>query len=212
MMMMMSSNQQQQQQQQQRRRRRQNNNSMQKIQPPPGGLEFCGNIIKSPPEYDLLLTAAKKNDCNKMETLITSGVPPSHANGIGQTALHVAAIWGNLEAIQFLLKQDNINVNAANSLMGATPLHTIVHSSKTPSPDIQYNIIAMLLEAGADPGMEDYGKKAPINYLDPNHPHHSKLTQMLKRPPKDYTKIFIHDAMSGIGSGCVCCPPPPPKR
>jgi ankyrin repeat protein len=49
-----------------------------------------------PPEWDLLLSAAQKNLPEKIRTMIVNnGVPPSHGNVVGQTALHIAALWGN---------------------------------------------------------------------------------------------------------------------
>ena len=51
-----------------------------------------------PPEWDMLLSAAQKNDPVKIRTLITKeGVSASHANRVGQSALHIAALWGHGE-------------------------------------------------------------------------------------------------------------------
>lgn len=47
------------------------------------------------PEWDLLLSAAQKNCPDKIRALVADGVDPSHSNAVGQSALHVAALWGH---------------------------------------------------------------------------------------------------------------------
>ncbi len=46
----------------------------------------------------------------------------SVANGVGQTALHVACLWGNVEAAQALVTA-KADLNAQNNFSGASPLH-----------------------------------------------------------------------------------------
>jgi ankyrin repeat protein len=42
------------------------------------------------------LSAAQKNWANRIrEMIVMDGVNPSHSNAVGQTALHIAALWGN---------------------------------------------------------------------------------------------------------------------
>jgi ankyrin repeat protein len=48
------------------------------------------------PEWDVLLSAAHKNLPERIrEMILKDGVDPSHSNAVGQTALHIAALWGN---------------------------------------------------------------------------------------------------------------------
>ena len=48
------------------------------------------------PEWDLLLSAAQKNRPELIADLVQGrGVDPSHANAVGQSALHIAALWGH---------------------------------------------------------------------------------------------------------------------
>jgi hypothetical protein len=49
----------------------------------------------TPPEWDLLLSASQKNDAKRIEAMVQEGVNPSHSNAVGQSALHVASLWGN---------------------------------------------------------------------------------------------------------------------
>ena len=58
-------------------------------------------------DTDQLLKAAQQNNPNQIRDLVTLlGVPPSSGNGINQTALHVAAIWGHVESIQIFSFHD----------------------------------------------------------------------------------------------------------
>jgi Ankyrin repeats (many copies) len=50
----------------------------------------------SPPEWDLILSYSQKNWPDKIVDLITNqGVDPNHSNAVGQTALHIASLWGH---------------------------------------------------------------------------------------------------------------------
>lgn len=50
----------------------------------------------APPEWDMLLSAAQKNRPELIREMIEiGGVSPSHANAVGQSALHIAALWGH---------------------------------------------------------------------------------------------------------------------
>lgn len=49
----------------------------------------------APPEWDAILTASMKNDSLGIRRLVGEGVNPSHANAVAQSALHIAALWGN---------------------------------------------------------------------------------------------------------------------
>ena len=49
---------------------------------------------QAPPEWDLLLSAAQKNRPDKIREFLEHGVDPSHSNVVGQSALHIAVLWG----------------------------------------------------------------------------------------------------------------------
>jgi hypothetical protein len=52
--------------------------------------------MSSRPEWDVLLSAAQKNWPERIrEMIMKDEVNPSHSNAVGQTALHIAALWGN---------------------------------------------------------------------------------------------------------------------
>jgi ankyrin repeat protein len=48
------------------------------------------------PEWDVLLSASQKNRPDLIRAYVTErGIDPSHANAVGQSALHIAALWGH---------------------------------------------------------------------------------------------------------------------
>mmetsp|Transcript_18485 Transcript_18485/g.53044 ORF Transcript_18485/g.53044 Transcript_18485/m.53044 type:complete len:404 (-) Transcript_18485:2831-4042(-) len=108
------------------------------------------------PQYDRILSAAQQNRPDIISTLVKEmGCPPGYGNQVGQTALHIASLWGNREAVAALLAL-GAPVNAQNRMGGSTPLHTVVSSSKEPFSN-RIDCARMLIAAGADPELADYG-------------------------------------------------------
>ena len=137
----------------------------------------------APPEWDLMLSATAKNDLDAVKMYIEEQqVPVTHSNGIGQTALHVAVLWGHVALVEYLLSK-GADVNAANDIAGTTPLHTALHSHKL-SPDQQVQLVDILLAAGAKADTEDKFGKCPADYMDKNsHPYYKSLIQKIAPPP-----------------------------
>jgi G3E family GTPase len=70
------------------------------------------------------LGAAARDDTPKLQQLLRLGVPVSCTNKIGQTALHIACLWGNLKSVEILLAA-GATKDAKNQLGGQTPLHML---------------------------------------------------------------------------------------
>lgn len=108
------------------------------------------------PQYDRILSAAQQNRPDVIRTMIKEmGCPPGHGNQVGQTALHIASLWGNRDAVEALLEL-GAPVNAQNSMGGSTPLHMAVSSSKEPFSN-RIDCARMLIAAGADLELADFG-------------------------------------------------------
>jgi ankyrin repeat protein len=60
----------------------------------------------APPEWDQLLAASQKNLPDTIRSLISDGVDPNHANRVGQSALHIAAIWAHGASLVFRVIQN----------------------------------------------------------------------------------------------------------
>ena len=52
----------------------------------------------------LLTAEAQRNEPEAIQKLINDGMDPSVANGVGQTALHVACLWGTHKCVEVLIK------------------------------------------------------------------------------------------------------------
>ena len=74
------------------------------------------------PAFAEILRASKDNDFRSLALILLEDASSARAsNKIGQTGLHVAAIWGNVEVSKLLLEA-RADVNAQNQF-GLTPLH-----------------------------------------------------------------------------------------
>ena len=87
-----------------------------------------------------ILRAAADGNLKALKAALKK-MSPDTANGIGQAPLHLAAMWGHLDAVDLLIKA-GADVNIANDY-GITPLHYAAEKN-------QYDIAKMLLENGAN--------------------------------------------------------------
>ena len=96
---------------------------------------------------DMLLGMAKDNQAAAIQMLITEqGLSANYGNQIGQTPLHVAAIWNSTDAAKVLIDH-GANINAQNDMNAATPLHMGAMRGRR-------EFCALLLEVGADPTLQ----------------------------------------------------------
>ena len=104
-----------------------------------------------------VLRAAKDNDVNVMEQLLKIDKTLAKAkNQIGQTGLHVAAIWGNLE-VALMLIDAGADINAQNQF-GVTPLASAAGGDKPQT----FDMVKFLLDEGADPNICAANGAAPF--------------------------------------------------
>ncbi|CAB9511903.1 Ankyrin Repeat Protein [Seminavis robusta] len=122
----------------------------------------------APPEWDAILTASMRNDFGAIKRLVQQdGVDPSHSNAVNQSGLHIAALWGNVEAVDALIEY-KAAVNAQNKLTGATPLHCAVQSNKGKATERFECIELLIKEGGADVSLADFFGKTPSEYCQEN--------------------------------------------
>lgn len=120
---------------------------------------------QSRPHWDRILSCAQQNNSDEIHRLVLEeNVSPNHSNQIQQSALHVASLWGNIEAVQALLSH-SANVKAQNQITGASPLHSCVQSSKVPAMN-RFHCAKMLIDAGADLHLKDLYGLSPLDCLE----------------------------------------------
>lgn len=96
-----------------------------------------------------ILTLARDNNVDAIEqAVLTFGLDPNWGNAINQTATHIAALHGNVEALSKLI-QLGANPNLQND-MGQVPLHFAAHANKK-----AMEIVKLLLNHDADPNVID---------------------------------------------------------
>lgn len=125
-----------------------------------------------------LLHAAKDGDIQALQELLVAGEDVNSSNVIGQTALHVAALWGNVDALEFLLLS-GADVDAQNQ-NGQTALHFA--SGKGMSECVQ-----LLLGAGADPTLTTSRGRTPADEAG-----NDRVLALLSHPLK------VHDAVKNL--------------
>jgi hypothetical protein len=139
------------------------------------------------PEYDCLLRACQKNNSTTVRKILKEyPLSHSHANPMGQSALHIASFWVHVQCVEILL-ESGADVNAVNCFTGATPLHECIqsidiHQTKTKSKSTKdkggklyhhhyrqqqqqqqrIECIKLLLQANAEPYPLDAMKRTPI--------------------------------------------------
>ena len=91
-------------------------------------------------EFGPILGAAKDNDASLLTKLLAAGASANVTNPMGQTPLHVASLWGNLE-VSALLIEAKADLGAANQF-GVTPLHYAAQNTR-------YEVARLLVANGA---------------------------------------------------------------
>ena len=123
-----------------------------------------------------LIASAASDDVPAIQRCISEGVDPSFASGAGQTALHIAAMWGHLDALNALIAA-GADLNAQNCIRndyqsdcnwGGTPLHVAANSNKAPLSR-RYYCAQRLIDAGANARLLNDEEDAPYEGQIPAH-------------------------------------------
>jgi ankyrin repeat protein len=116
---------------------------------------------------------------------LAAGSDPNSCNHIGQTALHVAAIWGAM-GVGRALVEAGADVNRRNNLNRGTPLMCAARRD-------QMEFAQMLLEHGADPMLQDEG--GSVAYQLASDP---ALRELLGGPSGRLTEAVAAGDLAGV--------------
>ncbi|KAI7876212.1 ankyrin [Lichtheimia hyalospora FSU 10163] len=118
-------------------------------------------------KYEIML-AACRNDQDELlkEMLNSDDVDYNFVDGIGDGALHYAAKYGSLSCLELLVTLKAIDLNMRDRIDLDTPLHKAVQYKE--DGDIAIAMVDQLLEAGADPRIENRAKMTPPMLVNPN--------------------------------------------
>eukprot|EP00912_Choanoflagellata_sp_UC4_P001032 UC4_evm3s638 len=109
----------------------------------------------------MLLSAAQRDDTPALTRLIKAGASVNHRNKLGQTPLHIAAMWGRTLSVQLLIVAGaNINVQNDAQLGRATPLH--MAATGRGEAVKRAEAAKKLVEAGANLKLENSGGYIPV--------------------------------------------------
>lgn len=116
-----------------------------------------------------ILSASQKNNVAEVLHLVTNeGVDPNHGNMVGQTALHIASLWGNVETVAALINV-GANVNIQNQIGQMTPIACAIRGtfqSFYDSHDRRVEVVKLLLAAGANVTITDSKGKDAYETID----------------------------------------------
>ena len=146
------------------------------------GDEFCSAVIA--------------NDLAKVKKMIRGGVNINKKNDAGFTPLFLASFYGCLEVLKYLLRQDEIEVNAVNKGDKDTALHAAVTKSNAIG---RYKIVENLIGySGSSFKIKDAFGKTPLHYavhhLDPSCIDSLKILNLVAATSDDV------DARDGEGN------------
>lgn len=96
---------------------------------------------------ETLIQCAVKDEVDRCREKLANGSDPCSANPMGQSALHIAAIWGSV-GVGKLLIDAGATIEAHNKMGGITPLMCAAQRNQT-------EFAQLLLDSGADPMTED---------------------------------------------------------
>ncbi|KAJ2957444.1 hypothetical protein NQZ79_g6873 [Umbelopsis isabellina] len=116
-----------------------------------------------------LLLAACKNDQDDMldDIFKEGGYDINFQDGAGNTAAHYAAKHGALNCLEKLVNHDDIDLDIKNTVEGDTPLHKAVVYDE--DPEIAIAIVELLLEAEADPRIQNRNQLTPLQLVSPQN-------------------------------------------
>ncbi|KAG0238376.1 hypothetical protein BGW42_005609 [Actinomortierella wolfii] len=112
---------------------------------------------------ELLFEACRSDNLDLLEEVLSndpSAFDINYTDGVGNSALHIAARNGSAGVLEVLLYYDGINPNIANRLEGDTPLHK---AASYPDHELAHLMVQTLINGGANPKIQNKLKQRPVD-------------------------------------------------
>jgi len=123
------------------------------------------NVTQGGASNNERLLAAARSDNEEMVLEVfddSRGFDINHQDGQGNTALHYAASHGSTGVLEYILTQEECDVDPINYTDKQTPLHLAV---RLDDPNLRRDVVESLLDAGANTTIKDkYGSTA-LDYV-----------------------------------------------
>jgi uncharacterized protein len=130
-------------------------------------------LLAAGPELDVF-EASALGDVSRLAALLADDPSLADARSSdGFTVLHLAAFFGEVEAVRILIARGAEVDPRGSGWMTGTPLHSAASSGRT-------EIAVLLLEAGADPDAKQSGGWAPLHSAAMNRDS-SLIEELLQR-------------------------------
>jgi hypothetical protein len=110
-----------------------------------------------------LLSFARDNDHQSIKRLLEMKCAPTTYNRMGQSALHIGAMWGSIEACQVLCNA-GADPNWMNQLRGSTPLHAAALGRGPLEKRVE--CVKVLIKAKGNPRQADKAGTLPMDQCD----------------------------------------------
>jgi len=147
---------------------------------------------------DSQISSEGKEYCLKIMRMLTKKGANLNLRDIhGRAAIHIAAQYGPVEAVQLLVDAgakldmlENKSSDPRSNAKGWAPLHQVADRAATPftGKDLitivepAYKKLEILLEGGADPNFKDRSGKSPLQIAEelPDSPNKARVVQRLQ--------------------------------
>ncbi|ODV92930.1 hypothetical protein CANCADRAFT_1528 [Tortispora caseinolytica NRRL Y-17796] len=150
---------------------------------------------------EILCEAARRDNTDLLEEVFgeaddVAQLINTSRNPIGLSAIHLAAKYGALSALDMLLDQPGVEVDPIEPIEGNTPLHLAVDAANT-NPEEGTAAVELLVQAGSNIRIKNKHAQKPID---------------IAYPTSEGVRKILQDAEMAIllGSGPSAPPPPPP--
>lgn len=90
-------------------------------------------------------------------------------DSMGNYALHICAMYGSYEAMDWLFDIEGFECDPLNRMEGAAPLHLAVRYANEKDIKLGLDMVNMMLEAGCDPRVKNKDGMKPVDFTIPQY-------------------------------------------